>query len=154
VASQVEAAPVPHSKCGGISVELRAASRPLSRSIPAVPEVTRTPVSDQSKDVSTAILFARELELVAAPGQSERLQREIPLLLRKANASNDGFVGSMVLLSDQEARLVTVIIFWRGEVSAKQYDDLWLEGLLEPYVDRFSRARTFVSFVEGMRDRW
>jgi hypothetical protein len=49
----------------------------------------------------------------------------------------------MVLVSEQESRLVTVITLWAGEQRAKQSreNEKWVKKLLSPYVDRWLRTQ-------------
>jgi hypothetical protein len=94
-------------------------------------------------------VFARGLEFVALPGTSEELQTAIPLALREVGEKLEGFCGCMVLFSEQEARLVTVITLWTGENHATRCneDSNRLAKRIEPYVDRWLRTRSFHTFL-------
>jgi hypothetical protein len=94
-------------------------------------------------------VFAQGVEFVALPGETEKLLREIPVAMREVNRNSKSFSGSMVLFSEQEARLVTVITLWTGSEPDKECDEnsTQLKRLLEPYVDRWLRTRKFVTFV-------
>lgn len=94
-------------------------------------------------------LFAHMVEFVTLPGQAERLQAEIPLALRRANGRSDGFAGCIVMFSEQEARLVTLITLWRdgNHTNECNGNSTRLKTLLAPYVDRWLRARSFHTFV-------
>jgi hypothetical protein len=98
---------------------------------------------------SSPRLFAHIVEFVALPGQAERLQTEIPLALRRANSRSEGFSGCIVLFSEQEARLVTLITLWEDGDHTNEWDgnSKHLKTLLKPYVDRWLRARSFRTFV-------
>ena len=91
------------------------------------------------------------VEFVALPGQTENLQTKIPLAIRHANGESDGFSGCIVLFSEYEARLVTVITLWAEESRGSQSNGNVnrLKRLLEPYVDRWMRARSFVTLVSA-----
>jgi hypothetical protein len=91
-------------------------------------------------------VFAHSAEFVALPGESKKLQGEIPLLMRAASGDSVGFCGCIVLFSEQETRLVTVITLWAGRDQAKHCDEKRLRRLLEPYADRWLRVRRFVGF--------
>lgn len=67
-------------------------------------------------------------------------------MMRAANKESDGFCGCVVLFSEQEARLVTVITLWTTRHQAKHCNEKRLKRLLEPYVDRWLRVRSFVGF--------
>lgn len=105
--------------------------------------------SDSADESPTHEVFAHGVEFVALPGETEKLQKEIPVAMREVNRNSKGFSGSMVLFSEQEARLVTVITLWRGAEPEKECDEnsTQLKKLLEPYVDRWLRTRRFVTFV-------
>jgi hypothetical protein len=92
---------------------------------------------------------AHGMEFVALPGQSESLRKKIPLAMRSANGSSQDYVGCMVLFSEKEARLVSVITLWKGRDRATKcnQDSKRLKKLLEPYVDRWLRTRRFVTFL-------
>jgi hypothetical protein len=94
-------------------------------------------------------VYARGLEFVALPGTSEELQTAIPLALREAGEKLEGFCGCMVLFSEQEARLVTVITLWTGENASTRcnQDSNRLAKRIEPYVDRWLRTRSFNTFL-------
>jgi hypothetical protein len=94
-------------------------------------------------------LCAHLVEFVALPGQAERLQSEIPLALQRANGRCEGFAGCVVMFSEQEARLVTLITLWReGTYTDKSAgNSTRLKKLLARYVDRWLRARSFHTFV-------
>jgi|SRR5215470_9840509 len=94
-------------------------------------------------------VLAHQVEFVAFPGDKDNLQREIPLLVRDAVVGSSGFIGCMALFSEQEARLVTVITLWTGPVCLSQCNESFTrwKGLLDPYVERWLRARNFVTFV-------
>jgi hypothetical protein len=105
--------------------------------------------SDSTGESPAHEVFAHGVEFVALPGETEKLQKEIPVAMREVNRNSKGFSGSMVLFSEQEARLVTVITLWRGSEPDKECDEnsTQLKRLLEPYVDRWLRTRRFVTFV-------
>lgn len=91
-------------------------------------------------------VFAHSAEFVALPGESKKLQWEIPALMRAASGDSVGFCGCIVLFSEEETRLVTVITLWAGRDEAKHCDEKRLRRLLEPYADRWLRVRRFVGF--------
>ena len=94
-------------------------------------------------------VFARGLEFVALPGTADQLQTAIPLAVREAGEKLEGFCGCMVLFSEQEARLVTVITLWTGENASTRCneDSNRLAKRIEPYVDRWLRTRSFNTFL-------
>jgi hypothetical protein len=92
-------------------------------------------------------VFALGIEFVAHPGDTEKLQREIPLLVLDANAKFENLCCGMVLFSEHEPRLVTVITLWSERDQAMARNEKRLKRLLEPYVDRWLRTRNYVTFL-------
>jgi hypothetical protein len=107
--------------------------------------------ADSAPKATAPQLFAHMVEFVALPGQTENLQTKIPLAIRHTNGESDGFSGCIVLFSEYEARLVTVITLWAEESRGSQSNGNVnrLKRLLEPYVDRWMRARSFVTLVSA-----
>jgi hypothetical protein len=108
--------------------------------------------SDSIVETSPVRAYAEVFEFVCLPGQAQKLQREIPLAIRQANHKSEGLLNCMVLFSDHEARLVTVITLWAENNAAQKSKQVSqrLKGLLEPYVDRWLRTRTFVTFLSSL----
>ena len=94
-------------------------------------------------------IFAHTVEFVALPGKTEKLCKEIPLAMRQANGKSESFSGCMVLISEEEVRLVTVITLWMERDSLKERDEKLdqLKKLVAPYIDRMLRTRRFVSLL-------
>ena len=138
MASQVQTS----SYRGVISAD--ASAEVLAREHSCVPQTTEAPVAAHGSPV-----IAHSFEFVALPGRAEGVQAEIPTAMRHAFRDIDGFVGSMVLVSEQEARLVTVITLWTGSnrLELCGESEKRLKRWLVPYVDRWLRTRRFASFV-------
>ncbi len=103
----------------------------------------------RARDTAISKVFAHGVEFVTLPGKSERLQREIPLMMRDANGKSGDFFGCILLFSEQEVRLVTVITLWSRRDRARECNEKRLKSLLEPYVDRWLRTTSFVTFLSG-----
>lgn len=105
--------------------------------------------SKVTMETGASQISAQQVEFVAFPGIQETLQREILLLARNAVAGSSGFIGCLVLFSEQEVRLVTVITLWTGTVCLSQCSESLtrLQRLLDPYVERWLRTGNFVTFV-------
>jgi hypothetical protein len=102
-----------------------------------------------AKDAVAPSVFSQSLEFVALPGKTEKLCREIPAAMREANAYSRNFAGCIVQISEEEARLVTVITLWTGKDRLKACSESLdqLKRLLEPHVDTWMRTRRFISLV-------
>jgi hypothetical protein len=96
-----------------------------------------------------ALLTALSVEFVAKPRDGERIHRGIPDTITNALGGVSGFSGCLVMISDQESRLVSVVTFWSGDdrsiycgKSAR-----WIKKLLAPFIDHCLRVRTFDAYL-------
>ena len=94
-------------------------------------------------------LTALSVEFVAKPQEARRVESAIPATIAGALKEVAGFAGSLVMISDQEARLVTVVTLWTGEDRLKYRDRniRWVQALLAPYVDRCLRVCSMVAHL-------
>jgi len=95
----------------------------------------------------TPEVIAHGVEFVALPGTAANLLRAIPESMRNTLGHSRSFSGCMVLVSEEEARLVTVITLWTGRNRFEQCNEnsKQVKKLLAPYVDRFLRTRRLVA---------
>ena len=96
---------------------------------------------------SSSSVTALSVEFVAKPQEAHRVQSAIPAALAGALQNVSGFAGCLVMVSEQEARLVTVITLWVGNDRVKQCRESvrWVHKLLAPYVDRCLRVQTLAA---------
>jgi hypothetical protein len=94
---------------------------------------------------------ALSVEFVAMPGFAQMVRETIPTDLEEAFRDVDGYAGCMILTSDQEARLVTVVTLWSGAERGKRCHEnaKWVKALLAPCVDRWLRTQTLVTSLRG-----
>jgi hypothetical protein len=92
---------------------------------------------------------ALSVEFVAKPQEAHHVQAAIPAALAGALKDLNGFAGCLVMISDQEARLITVITLWAGSDRAKccSQNVRWVQALLKPYLDRCLRVQTMVAHL-------
>lgn len=104
---------------------------------------------DSVNETQTPKVIAQGVEFVALPGKAEKLQSAIPKALKSALGGSRNFSGCMVLVSEQESRLVTVITLWAGTDRAKECNEKLsqVKRLLTPYVDRWLRTRRLAAFL-------
>lgn len=121
----------------------QAVSHPIPRKLPS--KGGHAPASFASQSGVTAL----SVEFVAKPQEAPRVQSTIPAALAVALAEVAGFAGCLVMVSDQEARLVTVVTLWAGEDRQKRCGEnaRWVQKLLGPYVDRCLRVQTLVAHL-------
>src|SRR5258708_34854356 len=92
---------------------------------------------------------ALSIEFVAKPDQAHRLGGTILTAVRNGLAKTPGFAGCLVMVSDREARLVSVVTFWTGaeRMSCCSQRARWVHDLLIPHVDHCLRTRTFDAYL-------
>ena len=92
---------------------------------------------------SSSQVTALSIEFVAKPQEAHRAQLAIPSALAAAFKEVTGFAGCLVMVSDQEARLLTVVTLWSGDERQKLCNEnlRWVRALLATYVDRCLRVQ-------------
>lgn len=110
---------------------------------------TELPTAESPSETETVQVFAEALEFVALPGASERLQHKVVSALHDKRANLDRLLNCLVLFSQQEPRLVTVITLWKGSDRANGHEQTSarLKKLIDPFVDRWLRERKFITFL-------
>ncbi len=109
----------------------------------------RSGLAPKSAAVSEEVC-AQSIEFVAVPDMAARLQATLPGAIRNALQKAAGFAGCAVMVSEQEARLVTVVTFWRGKDRGRRASEniRWVEQLLDPYIDRQLRTHRLRAQIE------
>ena len=97
-------------------------------------------------------LTALSIEFVAKPQEAHRVEVAIPTAVAGALKDVTGFAGCLVMISDQEARLVTVVTLWSGHDRTKSCNQnvRWVNALLAPYLDRRLRTQTMVAHLPAL----
>ena len=97
----------------------------------------------------TPPITALSIEFVAKPQEAHRVEAAIPAAIAGALKDVTGFAGCLVMISDQEARLVTVVTLWAGSDRVKccNQNVRWVHALLAPYLDRRLRVQTMVAHL-------
>lgn len=92
---------------------------------------------------SNSQVTALSIEFVAKPHEAHRAQSAIPSALAAAFKEVTAFVGCLVMVSDQEARLLTVVTLWSGNERQKLCNEnlRWVRALLAAYLDRCLRVQ-------------
>jgi len=91
---------------------------------------------------------ALNVEFVAKPQETYRLHSAIPAAMERTLGEVTGFCGCLLLISDHEARLVTVITFWSGEDRSTRCaaSAPWVQKLLSPYMDHCLSVRSLDAY--------
>jgi len=99
-------------------------------------------------------LAAFSFEFVAKPEQAAGAKLILPAAIQSGLEDVAGFAGSLVMVSDQEARLITVIVFWEGSEARRSAAQVArrIRALLAPYLDRCLRVQNMLAHVPAPRD--
>lgn len=94
-------------------------------------------------------LTACSFEFVAKPEQAAGATMFLPAAVQSGLEDIAGFAGNLVMVSDQEARLITLIIFWSGTEARHscQRSMRRVRALLAPYMDRCLRAQSLFAHL-------
>lgn len=127
--------------------------QPVSPANPAVLFSNASPHQRKS-DLSGLLAVAPKcailsLEFVAKPENAQTAPLSLAADVQASFAEQPGFRGSMVMVSEQEPRLITAVIFWsagdwqqRSSQCARR-----AHALLAPYVDRSLRVQAMVAHL-------
>ena len=89
-------------------------------------------------------VMALHLDFVAKPNGARELNRELGAVLKRAGLVQEGLETGLLLVSDREARLVTLLTVWNAEQFASRREQriTWMQKLLAPFADGPVRAQT------------
>lgn len=114
------------------------------------PKVGRVPTAAKRNRNSerTAGTTVLRVEFVARPGAMNEAIALLEQQFCELQDSEDGFVSGLLLVSDQEARLVTLLTFWRVGWLERDRERCirWLQRILEPFMDRWLRVQTDAAY--------
>jgi hypothetical protein len=90
-------------------------------------------------------VVALRAEFVVKAGHEERVRETIDAILENSFGCEQEFLQALVLVSELEARLVTVLTFWQssGFSEARERRVSWLRQKLAPYLDQTLRVQSF-----------
>jgi hypothetical protein len=97
--------------------------------------------------LNAACVTAYSVDFVAKPGEALKAQSSLAAAVTGTLQGVTGFAGCILMTSDQEARLMTLVTFWRGSERAKHCNanTKWVNALIAPYMDRRLRVQTMVA---------
>lgn len=131
--------------------------QPVSSANPAV-LFSKAPALDGSSDFSGLLAVAPRcailsLEFVAKPENAQSAPLSLPEDIQAAFAELTGFRGSMIMVSEQEPRLITAILFWNACDWQRRSSQCVrrARAVLAPYVDRSLRVQTMVAHLPEPR---
>jgi hypothetical protein len=96
---------------------------------------------------STIPLLALRMDFVAKPGTNVDLARAVEELLTHSELNREGLRSSVLLVSDRESRLVTLLTLWEAQQFNKARDRLtsWVFKLIARFADGSVRTHTGVA---------
>ena len=114
------------------------------------PSLRSTEVPPRNSLAGTATapaVIALSVEFVAKPQEAHLVESALPAAIVRALKDVPGFAGCAVMISDQEARLATVVTFWAGEDGRQRcnQNERRVHALLAPYMDRRLRVQTLIA---------
>jgi len=89
---------------------------------------------------------AFSFEFVAQPEEAASAVLVLPAAIQSSLEDFAGFAGSLVMVSDSEARLIRVTIFWQGS-ETRQRCAQSVRALLASYLDRCLRAQNLLAHL-------
>jgi hypothetical protein len=92
---------------------------------------------------------ALSMEFVSKPQEAYRLTAAIPVAIEGALGHLAGFAGCVLLISDKESRLVTVVTFWEGENRAALCSKAvaWVRNVVAPFLDHCLQVRSYDAYL-------
>lgn len=92
---------------------------------------------------------ALSMEFVSKPQEAYRLPVAVPAAIEGALGHLLGFAGCLLLISDKESRLVTVITFWQGENRAALCSKAaaWINKVVTPFLDQCLQVRSYDAYL-------
>jgi hypothetical protein len=111
--------------------------------------VSNSPNTKKSRNNTQEQIIALRAEFVVKPGKEEKVRETIDLILMNSFGRDREFLQGLVMVSEMESRLVTVITFWHsnGFAEARERRVHWLRQKLTPYLDQSLRVQTFCARV-------
>lgn len=98
-----------------------------------------------------AIRTALSIEFVAKPENARNAPAFLPTAINKALREVTGFAGCLVVVSEEEPRLITVVTFWTGrhDRNCCSKNAQRVHALLSNDIDRCLRVRTLMAHPPG-----
>jgi hypothetical protein len=99
-------------------------------------------------------MTAFRFEFMAKPEEAANATLYLPAAIQSGLEEAAGFAGSLVMVSDQEARLITVIVFWEGSEARGSCAQSVrrVRALLAPYLDRCLRVQNLLAHLPTPQD--
>jgi hypothetical protein len=105
---------------------------------------TRMPGARKQNGMSG--LMVLHLNFVAKPSSGPEFMNQLAETIENARLDKEGLEASVMLMSDREARLVTLLTFWERSrfLATRKYCIAWMQRLLARFADGTIRAHSSV----------
>jgi hypothetical protein len=129
------------AKGGGVLHLVSQSRRKTGLSTPSVPVKNTESIIPR--------IAALRVDFVAKPGTAMDLDAEIRELIVQAELHREGLQSSMLLVSDRESRLITLLTLWDADRFERARERLttWMQRMLADLADGPIRARTGLAHV-------
>jgi len=99
-------------------------------------------------------VIAVRTDFVLKPGTEEDARETIEVIVENSFGRERDFLQALVMVSEVESRLVTVITFWNsnGFAESRERRANWLRQRLAQYLDQSLRIQTFCARVLGTKE--
>lgn len=116
--------------------------------------VSKSTKTKKTKNKSQEQVIALRADFVVKPGKEEIVRETIDSILEDSFGRDQEFLQALVMVSEMETRLVTVITFWNssGFAEARERRVDWLRQKLAQNLDHSVRVQAFCARVLGARD--
>lgn len=113
--------------------------------------VSNSTKTRKSKSRNREHVIALRTDFVVKPGYESNVRETIDMILEHSFGREREFLQALVMVSEVESRLVTVITFWNsnGFAQARERRVNWLRQKLSQYLDQSPRVQTFWAHVLG-----
>jgi hypothetical protein len=111
--------------------------------------VSNSPKTKKTKNIVQENAVALRAEFVLKPGKEGKVHETIDEIVSNSFSQDKEFLQGLVMVSEMESRLVTVITFWHAEgfAEARARRVRWLGERLAPYLDKSLRVQAFSAHV-------
>ena len=116
------------------------------------PAFVSNPCKTKEEDNQRERVTALRAEFVIKPGNEKKVRETIGLILGNSFSRDPQFLQALVLVSEMEARLMTVLTFWHsnGFAEARDRRIARMQQKLHPFLDQSMRMQSFTaSVIEG-----
>lgn len=116
------------------------------------PAFVSNPSKTKEENKRSEGVTALRAEFVIKPGNEKKVRETIEAILGNSLSCDSQFLQALVLVSEMEARLMTVLTFWEsnGFAEARERRVARMQQELHPFLDQSMRVQSFTArVIEG-----